>query len=104
MVMRNRPRTSRQSVPTPATLGLPDGDRAVQDLKELGWYDEDGLELLWGLAGASDPEQALTSLVRLKEKLDSGVESGELPQWAAFCAGPSAPAPGHPAPAMAIIP
>ena len=24
--------------------------------------------------------------------------------WAAFCAGPSAPAPGHPAPAMAIIP
>ena len=86
MVMRNRPRTSRQSVPTPATLGLPDGDRAVQDLKELGWYDEDGLELLWGLAGASDPEQALTSLVRLKEKLDSGVESGELPQWAAWSA------------------
>ena len=29
MVMRNRPRTSRQSVPTPAAIGLPDGQRAL---------------------------------------------------------------------------
>lgn len=86
MVMRNRPRTSRQSVPTPAAIGLPDGQRALADLKELGWYDEDGLELLWGLAGAADPELALKSLVRLKERLDSGIESGEVPQWAAWSA------------------
>ena len=56
-------------MPTPAALGLADGDRSMADLKDLGWYDEDGLELLWGLAGAADPELALTSLVRLKEKL-----------------------------------
>ena len=81
MVMRNRPRTSRQSVPNPSTLGL-NADRALDDLRFLGWYDEEGLELLWGLAGAADPDLALSTLVRLKTRLDDRAGTDDVPGWA----------------------
>lgn len=69
MVM-NRPRTTRQSVPRPAALGLRNDERTRTDLEDLGWYNEESLQLLWGLAGAADPNLALMSLVRLKEALN----------------------------------
>lgn len=84
--MTNRPRTSRSTLPTPAALGMAGGERTLADLRALGWYDDDGLELLWGLAGAPDPDLALNAMVRLKEALDAGRDSGELPEWAGWAA------------------
>ncbi|WP_445292906.1 bifunctional [glutamine synthetase] adenylyltransferase/[glutamine synthetase]-adenylyl-L-tyrosine phosphorylase [Corynebacterium sp. H113] len=86
MVMNNRPRTSRQSVPRPAVLGLNADQRTHDDLEALHWYNEDSLELLWGLAGAADPNLALAGLIRLKEALDSKEAAGTLPDWATWSA------------------
>ena len=83
MVM-NRPRTSRQSVPRPAALGLRNDDRTRADLEDLGWYNEESLQLLWGLAGASDPKLALVALVRLKGALDELEQDGKLENWATW--------------------
>ncbi|MBV7295817.1 bifunctional [glutamine synthetase] adenylyltransferase/[glutamine synthetase]-adenylyl-L-tyrosine phosphorylase [Corynebacterium sp. TAE3-ERU12] len=80
--MSNRPRTSRSAVPTPAQLGLDGGERARTDLRDLGWYDENSLELLWGLAGASDPNLALTALIRLKQQLHEPADEDAVPTWA----------------------
>lgn len=80
--MTNHPRTSRNVLPRPAALGLESGDRTKSDLDELGWYNEDSLELLWGLAGAGDPDLALSSMVRLKQTLEEGVAAGDVPEWA----------------------
>lgn len=81
-----RPRTSRQSVPKPAALGLRADERTLQDLKDLGWYNAESLELLWGLAGAGSPVQALDTLVRLKGALDTLEKDGDLEEWASWSA------------------
>lgn len=83
-MVTHRPRTSRQSVPRPASLGLRADERTLADLKDLGWYNAESLELLWGLAGASDPNLALTALIRLKSALDEKEAAGELEQWASW--------------------
>ena len=86
MVM-NRPRTSRQSIPAPAALGLRAEERTLADLKELGWYNPESRELLWGLAGASDPNLALLNLIRLRRAIAEKEAGGDLPataQWSQF--------------------
>lgn len=82
--MSIRPRTTRSALPRPAALGLADGERTMADLTELGWWNEDSLELLWGLAGAADPNLALGALVRLKARLDSGRDDGSVPEWSSW--------------------
>ncbi len=82
--MRNRPRSTRHSVPRPAALGLNTGQRTIDDLTELGWYSEDSLELLWGLAGAADPNLALLNILRLRDALNREESSdGAETSWAA---------------------
>ncbi|WP_151549239.1 MULTISPECIES: bifunctional [glutamine synthetase] adenylyltransferase/[glutamine synthetase]-adenylyl-L-tyrosine phosphorylase [Corynebacterium] len=59
----------RTSLPTPASLSL-QRPTAADDLKELGWYNEESLELLRQLSGAADPDLALNTLIRLVGNLD----------------------------------
>ncbi|WP_448852290.1 bifunctional [glutamine synthetase] adenylyltransferase/[glutamine synthetase]-adenylyl-L-tyrosine phosphorylase [Corynebacterium sp. 335C] len=82
--MSIRPRTTRSVLPRPAALGLADGERTMADLTDLGWWNEDSLELLWGLAGAADPNLALGALVRLKARLDAGRDDGSVPEWSSW--------------------
>lgn len=83
-MVANQPRTSRQAVPRPAALGLRADDRTLEDLKNLGWYNSKSLELLWGLAGAADPNLALGTIVRLKAALDELDKKEELDKWATW--------------------
>ncbi|MBC3185162.1 bifunctional [glutamine synthetase] adenylyltransferase/[glutamine synthetase]-adenylyl-L-tyrosine phosphorylase [Corynebacterium sp. zg-331] len=68
---------SRVSIPAPAFLGLK-GDRAAEDIKRLGWDNEESFDVLWALAGSGDPDQALNILVRLIPVLE---ERGEATQF-----------------------
>ncbi|AGF72986.1 bifunctional [glutamine synthetase] adenylyltransferase/[glutamine synthetase]-adenylyl-L-tyrosine phosphorylase [Corynebacterium halotolerans] len=69
------PPSPRSTVPSPAVLGLT-GPHAADDLAELGWNNEDSLDLLWTLAGTGSPNLALNTLTRLMRAL--GDRGGEL--------------------------
>lgn len=69
------PASPRSTVPSPAVLGLT-GPHAADDLAELGWNNEDSLDLLWTLAGTGSPNLALNTLMRLMRAL--GDRRGEL--------------------------
>lgn len=58
----------RTTLPTPASLSL-HRETARADLEELGWYNEESLELLRQLSGAADPDLALNQLIRLQRAL-----------------------------------
>jgi glutamate-ammonia-ligase adenylyltransferase len=72
-----QPRTTRRSVPSPASLGL-SRPHAAADLAALGWDDEDHLDLLWTLAATGDPDRALIAVVRLVENLRAGESAGTV--------------------------
>ncbi|MDO4631803.1 MAG: bifunctional [glutamine synthetase] adenylyltransferase/[glutamine synthetase]-adenylyl-L-tyrosine phosphorylase [Corynebacterium sp.] len=63
------PRSSRKTLPTTGALSLTN-PRAISDLTWLGWWNQDSVEILWALSGASDADLALNSLVRLMQTLD----------------------------------
>lgn len=62
------PRTSRKSLPTPGALSL-STPTALSDLEDVGWWNDDSIDLLWALSGAGDPNLCLNQLVRLKAAL-----------------------------------
>ncbi|MCS4490766.1 bifunctional [glutamine synthetase] adenylyltransferase/[glutamine synthetase]-adenylyl-L-tyrosine phosphorylase [Corynebacterium sp. ES2775-CONJ] len=55
---------ARSALPSLAVLSL-SGPHAHQDLLDLGWWNEQSLDILWDLGGVGDPQLALNSLVRL---------------------------------------
>jgi glutamate-ammonia-ligase adenylyltransferase len=71
----NQPVTERPKVPGLGRLGLVD-DRAGANLVQLGWYNEEHIEVLWSLSRAPDADAALSATVRLAEAL--GDKWGEL--------------------------
>ncbi len=71
----NQPVTERPKVPGLGRLGLVD-DRASANLAQLGWNNEERIELLWSLSRAADADAALCAMVRLAEAL--GEEWSEL--------------------------
>lgn len=66
---------TRTIVPSPAVLSLT-GRRASEDLAELGWDNENSVDLLWALAGAGDADLALNTLIRIMSAL--GEDRAEL--------------------------
>lgn len=66
-----RPPTSRSVIPGAGRLGLVEPS-APGDLQQLGWVDEDSLELLWSLSRAANADLALRTVVRLAEALGDG--------------------------------
>jgi glutamate-ammonia-ligase adenylyltransferase len=71
----NQPVTERPKVPGLGRLGLVD-DRASANLSQLGWNNEEHIEVLWSLSRAPDADAALSATVRLAEAL--GDQWGEL--------------------------
>ncbi len=71
----NQPVTERPKVPGLGRLGLVD-DRASANLAQLGWNNEEHIEVLWSLSRAPDADAALCAMVRLAEAL--GDKWGEL--------------------------
>ncbi|APT85149.1 glutamine-synthetase adenylyltransferase [Corynebacterium aquilae DSM 44791] len=63
------PRSTRNRVPTPGALSLT-SPNAAKDLKELGWLNEQHVDLLWAISGTGDPDMALNNLIRLYAALD----------------------------------
>lgn len=55
---------TRIDLPSPGTLGL-SRPTAAQDLKDLSWDTEAALPLVWCIAAAGDPDQALNTMVRI---------------------------------------
>lgn len=64
----------RSSLPSPAALGL-NSSHAEADLEDLGWRNEESVDLCWALSGAADPDAALNALIRLYHALRE--EGGE---------------------------
>ncbi|MFT4088571.1 MAG: bifunctional [glutamine synthetase] adenylyltransferase/[glutamine synthetase]-adenylyl-L-tyrosine phosphorylase [Gordonia sp. (in: high G+C Gram-positive bacteria)] len=56
----------RSTVPSPGRLGLLE-PTASHDLDELGWNNADGVDVLWALSRAADPDLALKALTRIKQ-------------------------------------
>ncbi|RAV34553.1 bifunctional [glutamine synthetase] adenylyltransferase/[glutamine synthetase]-adenylyl-L-tyrosine phosphorylase [Corynebacterium heidelbergense] len=73
----NRPRTSRQIVPSVQQLGLT-RPRAQEDLTRLGWTEERHVPVLWALSSVGDPNLALNNVVRLVEALQSEEKAGKI--------------------------
>jgi glutamate-ammonia-ligase adenylyltransferase len=71
----NQPVTERPKVPGLGRLGLVD-DRASANLVQLGWNNEEHIEVLWSLSRAPDADAALCAMVRLADAL--GDKWGEL--------------------------
>jgi [glutamine synthetase] adenylyltransferase / [glutamine synthetase]-adenylyl-L-tyrosine phosphorylase len=71
----NQPVTERPKVPGLGRLGLVD-DRASANLAQLGWNNEEHIEVLWSLSRAPDADAALSATVRLADAL--GDKWGEL--------------------------
>ena len=67
------PRSTRKSLPTTGALSLT-SPHAEADLRWLGWWNEQSVEVLWALAGAADANLALNTLIRLMQSLE---ESGQ---------------------------
>ncbi|WP_137723750.1 bifunctional [glutamine synthetase] adenylyltransferase/[glutamine synthetase]-adenylyl-L-tyrosine phosphorylase [Prescottella subtropica] len=61
-----RPPHARSAVPGAGRLGLIE-PTAPAELGVLGWSNLDGVELLWALSRAANPDLALRTLVRLQE-------------------------------------
>ncbi|MDO4909754.1 MAG: bifunctional [glutamine synthetase] adenylyltransferase/[glutamine synthetase]-adenylyl-L-tyrosine phosphorylase [Corynebacterium sp.] len=77
----NTARTSRNRTGTGLSgLGLA-GPHAQQDLADLGWVDQ--TDILWGLAGAGNPDMALNQFVRLKQALEYQAENQDSDSGAA---------------------
>lgn len=66
-----KPPPARSAVPTPGRLGLVE-PTAPDELRQLGWVDEESIELLWSLSRAPNADLALRTLVRLKDQLGEG--------------------------------
>ncbi|MBN9643019.1 bifunctional [glutamine synthetase] adenylyltransferase/[glutamine synthetase]-adenylyl-L-tyrosine phosphorylase [Corynebacterium sp. CCM 8862] len=58
------PRSTRRRLPTPAGLSL-HSPTAEKDLRHLGWYNEESVDLCWALSGTGDPDLALNTIIRL---------------------------------------
>lgn len=62
------PRTTRKTLPTTGALSL-SSPQAIADLEQLGWWNDESVEILWALSGAADPDLALNQLIRLRQAL-----------------------------------
>ena len=54
----------RGGVPAAGRLGLLDPD-AEKNLSDLGWNNEESIELLWSLSRSPDADLALLSLIHI---------------------------------------
>ena len=61
-------RRGRGGVPAVGRLGLLDPD-AEKNLSDLGWNNEESIELLWSLSRSPDADLALRAIVRMRSQL-----------------------------------
>ncbi|MEU7140772.1 bifunctional [glutamine synthetase] adenylyltransferase/[glutamine synthetase]-adenylyl-L-tyrosine phosphorylase [Nocardia sp. NPDC046473] len=65
-----RPPTARSAVPGVGRLGLLEPSAAAS-LHELGWDNVESIPVLWALSRAPDADLALSTLVKLRERMEN---------------------------------
>ncbi|MEU7632732.1 bifunctional [glutamine synthetase] adenylyltransferase/[glutamine synthetase]-adenylyl-L-tyrosine phosphorylase [Nocardia sp. NPDC049220] len=66
-----RPPSARSAVPGVGRLGLLE-PTAAASLRELGWDNVESIPVLWSLSRAPDADLALSTLMRLRECIETG--------------------------------